>query len=360
MLIWNEIGRPDILWSVNKLARSVTQWTEAHDRRMARLISYIHHTWYCQEIDAFSSYCNVARTCGYGCRRHQRRCVAPPFQRTSSHIEEALAKTNLPMPPVPTPLWRQGSVPGEWADVRGFQKPPCSEAEWQVWMDAAFTIPLWHAWAKIKATTTRYGCIFLLPTPKAVVRRDTNKSSGYTPKKELRHMTTAMKEARLTGNNATTIRAIFRSSRWPMLPWAPSEGFQQQQQRVCQAGWKTNGHFFLLSLLVLFVHVTRCFHVTLHVALHVLNRLQKKKKKFKQEELESVGEWSEVCSQIVPKNPCIWHELDDLTFYGRSTSLRDQSQNGLRHMTDDKQDWFRTFFTQTISGNIFRKHGTAL
>ena len=28
--IWHEIGRPDILWSVNKLARAVTQWTQDH------------------------------------------------------------------------------------------------------------------------------------------------------------------------------------------------------------------------------------------------------------------------------------------------------------------------------------------
>ncbi len=35
------IGRPHILWSVNKLARSVTKWTQACDRRLARLISYI-------------------------------------------------------------------------------------------------------------------------------------------------------------------------------------------------------------------------------------------------------------------------------------------------------------------------------
>ena len=37
------IGRPDILWSV-KLARSVPKWTQACERRSARLISYIHHT----------------------------------------------------------------------------------------------------------------------------------------------------------------------------------------------------------------------------------------------------------------------------------------------------------------------------
>ena len=38
------IGRPDILWSVNKLARAVTKWTKACDKRLARLIAYIHHT----------------------------------------------------------------------------------------------------------------------------------------------------------------------------------------------------------------------------------------------------------------------------------------------------------------------------
>ena len=38
------IDRPDILWFVNKLARTVTKWTKAFDKRLARLISYIHHT----------------------------------------------------------------------------------------------------------------------------------------------------------------------------------------------------------------------------------------------------------------------------------------------------------------------------
>ena len=37
------IGRPDILWSVNKLARSITKWTKACYKRLNRLISYIHH-----------------------------------------------------------------------------------------------------------------------------------------------------------------------------------------------------------------------------------------------------------------------------------------------------------------------------
>ena len=33
------VGRPDILWSVNKLARPATKWTQACDRRMTKLIS---------------------------------------------------------------------------------------------------------------------------------------------------------------------------------------------------------------------------------------------------------------------------------------------------------------------------------
>ena len=51
------IGRPDIfLWSVNKLARSITKWTKACDKRLNRLISYIHHTSECKQ------YCHVGNT----------------------------------------------------------------------------------------------------------------------------------------------------------------------------------------------------------------------------------------------------------------------------------------------------------
>ena len=50
------IGRPDILWSVNKLARAVTKWTRACDKRLARLISYIHRT------SDYRPYCHVGNT----------------------------------------------------------------------------------------------------------------------------------------------------------------------------------------------------------------------------------------------------------------------------------------------------------
>ena len=50
------IGRPDILWSVNKLARCITKWTKACDKRLNRLISYIHHT------SEYRQYCHVGNT----------------------------------------------------------------------------------------------------------------------------------------------------------------------------------------------------------------------------------------------------------------------------------------------------------
>ena len=57
------IGRPDIPWSVKKLARSITKWTKACDKRLNRLISYIHHT--CE----YRQYCyvgNTAKQCRLG------------------------------------------------------------------------------------------------------------------------------------------------------------------------------------------------------------------------------------------------------------------------------------------------------
>ena len=48
--------RPDILWSVNKFARPITKWTTACDKRLCRLISYIHHT------REYKQYCYVGNT----------------------------------------------------------------------------------------------------------------------------------------------------------------------------------------------------------------------------------------------------------------------------------------------------------
>ncbi len=36
-------NRPDTLWTVNALSRNVTKWTKGDDKRLHRLISYIHY-----------------------------------------------------------------------------------------------------------------------------------------------------------------------------------------------------------------------------------------------------------------------------------------------------------------------------
>ena len=56
MFFSKRIGRPDILWSVNKLARWITKWTKACDKRLNRLISSIHHT--CE----YKQYCHLGNT----------------------------------------------------------------------------------------------------------------------------------------------------------------------------------------------------------------------------------------------------------------------------------------------------------
>ena len=54
---WHVLEDPIFyLWSLNKLARAITKWTKACDKRLNRLISYIHHTCDCKQ------YCHVGNT----------------------------------------------------------------------------------------------------------------------------------------------------------------------------------------------------------------------------------------------------------------------------------------------------------
>ena len=72
------IGWPDTPWSVNKLARSVTKWTKACDKRLNRLISYNHHTCeYKQYCHVDGSECNGIAWCngGPGCVDYWHKCV---------------------------------------------------------------------------------------------------------------------------------------------------------------------------------------------------------------------------------------------------------------------------------------------
>ena len=82
-------------------------------------------------------------------------------QQRDSTIEEAFANTNLPIPHGSSPLWGPGNVPGEWADVCGFIKPPNTDNEWQIRGHGEFEInrdPL------TRAATTRFGSTFHTPT----------------------------------------------------------------------------------------------------------------------------------------------------------------------------------------------------
>ena len=63
MSVFGSCWETDILWSANKLARAVTKWTNSSDKRLALLISYIHHT------SEYRQYCcvgNTAQQCRLG------------------------------------------------------------------------------------------------------------------------------------------------------------------------------------------------------------------------------------------------------------------------------------------------------
>ena len=46
-------GRPDLLWSVNTLARTVTKWNKECDKRLLKLINYINQT------ESYRQFCHV-------------------------------------------------------------------------------------------------------------------------------------------------------------------------------------------------------------------------------------------------------------------------------------------------------------
>ena len=90
------IGRPNILWSVNKFARAVTKWTRASDKRLARLISYIHHM---REYKQNCYVGNTAQQCRLGL--FQDSDFAGDLEdskstagRTSVHIWKSYIRTN--------------------------------------------------------------------------------------------------------------------------------------------------------------------------------------------------------------------------------------------------------------------------
>ena len=57
------LGRPDVLWSVNKFLRSISRWTKPCDRRLSRFIFCIHHTC---EWKQYYHVGNTAQQCRLG------------------------------------------------------------------------------------------------------------------------------------------------------------------------------------------------------------------------------------------------------------------------------------------------------
>ena len=51
-------------------------------------------------------------------------------------------------------------------------------------------------------------------------------------------------------------------------------------------------------------------------------------------------------------NACIWHELEDLIFYGQWTNLHDRLQNGPKPVTNAWIDWFLMYGARVILSNI--------
>ena len=83
-LVLCRIGRPDISWSVNKLARTITLWTRACDKRLARLISYIHHT--CE----FKQYCHVGIQNNNAGEDRFTTLILPEIQKTQKSTSGGL------------------------------------------------------------------------------------------------------------------------------------------------------------------------------------------------------------------------------------------------------------------------------
>ena len=110
-------------------------------------------------------------------------------QRRDSTVEEAFANTNGPA------QFRtdQVAVPGEWADVCGFIKPPSSETEWHIRMHGAFEIN--HEMLGInlptRVATMRYGFISRMSTHGwLIVHLETGNIGGQSSGKETIRTTT--------------------------------------------------------------------------------------------------------------------------------------------------------------------------
>ena len=142
---------------------------------------------------------------------------------------------------------------------------------------------LWAFAPRLKAATMKCGYTWISLTITAAMNREKNTNCGFSSKKGLLLANPAKKGARQVRN--ATVRCHPKCRR-PFATVtivrtrnaAPMSTIEGTHNAVHQALRSVTGHSFFFFCSVLFppFHVTRCIHVTWHVALHLLNVSKRK------------------------------------------------------------------------------------
>ena len=159
-------GRPDILWSVIKQARSVTKWTQACDRRLARLISYIHYA------SGYRQYCHVGNAA--------QHCLLGLFQDSDFAGDLEILKSRSGG--VLCIFGSRTFVPISWMCKKQTSVSHSSTASEIILLDAGLhmdglpALDLWDLVIEILGTTTK------LPKSIQACMRETDANIHNTPK----------------------------------------------------------------------------------------------------------------------------------------------------------------------------------
>ena len=129
------IGRLDTLWSVNKVARAVTTWTRACDRRLARWISYIHHTIDCMQ------YCHVGNTA--------QHCRSGLFQDSDLDLEDSHSTSG----------WISGQRPSSVGDELSARMDALTFLESWVLSESHLSLEVEHLFPQVGCARSKLQCL---------------------------------------------------------------------------------------------------------------------------------------------------------------------------------------------------------
>ena len=129
------IGRPDTLWSVNKVARAVTTWTRAWDRRLARSISDIHHTIDCMQ------YCHVGNTA--------QHCRSGLFQDSDLDLEDSHSTSG----------WISGQRPSSVGDELSARMDALTFLESWVLSESHLSLEVEHLFPQVGCARSKLQCL---------------------------------------------------------------------------------------------------------------------------------------------------------------------------------------------------------